>query len=305
MYDVNRLYPIFQSILGNGKLYSHNEYYFHCPFCNHTKPKLAINLGKGKWHCWTCESSGGTLISLLKRLNVSPSQITELKEILSEEIKYYPTDKHVAFIQLPVEFKPLWISSKSIEYKNAIQYLKNRNISDRDIIRYGMGYCETGNYSNRIIIPSYDEFGKLNYFVGRDYYNTSSMKYKNPPLSKNIIGFEYHINWSYPIVLCEGVMDAIAIKWNAIPLFGKSLPSKLQQKIIQNKVKDIYIALDTDATKSIIQMANKFLKEGQNIRIVELNDKDPSIIGFSKMQELIQHSAITSFYDIISMKLSL
>ena len=75
--------------------------------------------------------------------------------------------------------------------------------------------------------------------------------------------------------------------------------------LIQNKVKDIYVASVSNATKPIIQMANKFLKEGQNIRIVELNDKDPSIIGFSKMQELIQHSAITSFYDIISMKLSL
>ncbi len=305
MYDVNRLYPIFSSLLGNGKLYSHNEYYFNCPFCNHTKPKLAINLSKGKWHCWKCESSGGTLISLLRRLNVSSNQIKELKEILSEEIKYFSTDKYVIHTQLPEEFKPLWIPSKSLEYQHAIYYLKNRNISERDIIKYGIGYCDSGTYANRIIIPSYDQFGKLNYFVGRDYYNVSPLKYKNPPLSKNIIGFEYHINWSHPIVLCEGVMDAMAIQWNAIPLFGKTLPPKLQQKIIENHVTDIYIALDNDATTSIIKMAHTFLKEGQNIHIVELNDKDPSVIGFSKMRQLIQQSVPTSFYDIISMKLSL
>ena len=47
-------------------------------------------------------------------------------------------------------------------------------------------------------------------------------------------------------MLCEGVMDAMAIQWNAIPLFGKTLPPKLQQKIIENHVTDIYIALDND-----------------------------------------------------------
>ena len=56
-----------------------------------------------------------------------------------------------------------------------------------DVIRYGMGYCEEGLYANRIIVPSYSSDGELNYFVGRDIYE-GGMKYKNPPVSKDIVG---------------------------------------------------------------------------------------------------------------------
>ena len=45
-------------------------------------------------------------------------------------------------------------------------------------------------YDNRIIIPSYDSDGKLNYFVGRDIDN-SKLKYKNPPVSKDVIDLNY------------------------------------------------------------------------------------------------------------------
>ncbi len=69
------------------------------------------------------------------------------------------------------------------------------------------------------------------------------MKYKNPKVSKDIIGFDLFINWDLPIVLCEGVFDAIAIKRNAIPLFGKTIPKSLHKKIIEKKVRDIYICL--------------------------------------------------------------
>ena len=48
--------------------------------------------------------------------------------------------------------------------------------------------------------------GKLNYFVGRDFY-ASTLKYKNPPIPKDVIGFDLYVNWSLPIILVEGVFD--------------------------------------------------------------------------------------------------
>ena len=71
------------------------------------------------------------------------------------------------------------------------------------------------------------------------------MKYKNPPIPKDIIGFDLYIDWSQPIVLCEGVFDAIAIKNNSIPLFGKTILPKLFEKILTKKVKHIIISLDS------------------------------------------------------------
>ncbi len=81
----------------------------------------------------------------------------------------------------------------------------------------------------------------LNFFVGRDIFE-SKMKYRNSPTPKDVVGFELFINWDEPIVLCEGPFDAIAIKRNAIPLFGKTILSNLRRKIIEKKVnKYIYL----------------------------------------------------------------
>ena len=86
---------------------------------------------------------------------------------------------------------------------------------------------------NRIIIPSYDSEGKLNYFVGRDFYN-SNFKYKNPPFPKDIVGFDLYINWSLPIILTEGVFDAMSIRTNAIPMLSKKPSKSLLRKIFEN-----------------------------------------------------------------------
>ena len=78
-------------------------------------------------------------------------------------------------------------------------------------------------------------------------YEDDTFKHKNPQVSKDIVGFELHINWNYPVCLVEGAVDAIAIKRNAIPLFGKTIPDQLKHRIIENNVKTIYICLDKDA----------------------------------------------------------
>jgi hypothetical protein len=265
---------------------------------------LALNLSKGKWHCWTCDSGGYTLLSLFRKLNVSKEQIRELQTILHDEISYVQHDTPSVEIRLPDDYQPMWIPTKELEYKHAVKYLRSRNITKYDIMRYRIGYCNTGPYANRIIIPSYDDAGKLNYFVGRDFFGNSTLKYKNPPISKNIIGFDYHINWNYPIVLCEGVMDAIAIKWNAIPLLGKTLQNKLQQKIVEKQVSEIYIALDSDAANAAMRLCETLLKDGQTVYMVNLTGKDPSEIGFAGMRKLIEESKEVTFKDRLSMKLS-
>ena len=52
-----------------------------------------------------------------------------------------------------------------------------------------------------VIIPSYDENGRLNFFVGRSFYPDSIMKHKNPVASKNIIPLELFVSWDFPIIL--------------------------------------------------------------------------------------------------------
>ena len=171
------------------------------------------------------------------------------------------------------------------------------------LIRYGIGYCEEGLYSNRVIIPSYDSSGSLNYFVGRDIYD-GGMKYKNPPVSKDVIGFDLFINWDEPIILCEGVFDAIAIKRNAIPLFGKTVPKKLKRKIYEKNVNSIYILLDRDAINDSIKMIDDFMKNGIDVYFVKLTDEDPSDMGFKTTINLIKETKQTSFSDLMRIRLN-
>ena len=114
--------------------------------------------------------------------------------------------------------------------------------------------------------------GELNYFVGRDIYE-GGMKYKNPPVSKDVIGLDLFINWNEPIVLCEGVFDAIAIRRNAIPLFGKTIPKSLMKKIYEKQVKQIYILLDSDAIMDSIKMTDSLMKNGIDVYYVNLSEE--------------------------------
>ena len=222
-------------------LKKNNEYMWWSPFITHHKPKLQVNIQTGKWHCWVSNQGGHNLFQLLKRVGAARQDYQTLSKILGETT-FYKSDKDSAGIldiTLPKEFKSLSEPHNSIIKDHAMLFLKKRGITEQDILRYNLGYCTEGEYQNRIIVPSYDSNGKLNYFVGRDFY-ASTLKYKNPPIPKDIIGFDLYVNWSLPIILVEGVFDAMSVKSNSIPLFGKSILPKLYGKIVEKKVKNIF-----------------------------------------------------------------
>jgi DNA primase len=297
------LISLLSQILGDYKEFGKGEVYFTCPFCHRHTKKFAVNLNKNAFHCWHCGAKGRSLITLFKRLDVSPSQLKELRSLLSEDqIKNYVEEDTKTELYLPPGFKPLWVPSKSIHYSNAIKYLKNRGITGYDIIRYQMGYTMDGPYANRIIIPSYDSNNKLNYFLARSFYE-SGLKYKNPPVSKNVIVFENQINWKMPLVLCEGVFDAIAIRRNAVPLLGKFVPRKLLKMMIKNQVKEVYVALDDDALVDAREIERILTNNGMSVKLVNLDKKDPSELGFTDTWKCIDAAESTTFKDYIGGRL--
>ncbi len=297
------LISLLSQILGDYKEFGKGEHYFTCPFCHNHKKKFAINIVKNAFHCWHCGAKGRSLITLFKRLDVSPSQLKELRSLISDDqIKNYTEEDTNTDLYLPPGFKPLWIPSKSMHYINVIKYLKNRGITGYDIIRYQMGYTMDGPYANRIIIPSYDSNNKLNYFLARSFYE-SGLKYKNPPVSKNVIVFENQINWKMPLVLCEGVFDAIAIRRNAVPLLGKFVPRKLLKMMIKNKVKEVYVALDDDAITEAREIEQNLSQYGIDVKLVNLDKKDPSELGFKDTWECISNAERSTFKDYIGGRL--
>ena len=288
------------------KLRKADEYMFWSPFVAHHKPKLQINIKTGKWHCWISNEGGHNLYQLFKKVNATNNQFTELRDIVGISSVNYRNDDSVSkkqVVKLPRDFLSLAIKHPSPVYKQATTYLMSRGITGDDILRYNMGYCESGPYTNRVIIPSYDKNGSLNYFVGRDIYN-NKLKYKNPPISKDVIGFELFINWDEPLVLCEGVFDAIAIKRNAIPLFGKTVQYKLKTELYRQSVKKIYIVLDEDAKIDALKLSAKLMKNGIEVYYVSMHDKDPADVGFAHMIGKIKNTKRMNLKTFLQSKLA-
>jgi DNA primase len=253
------LVNLVNSTLGSGKRTARGNQAHKCPFCNHHKPKLEINYtenkqGNNPWHCWACDKRGKSIRTLFNQVKASPDKFEELNKLIKtgSEVKDYVVEKSIS---LPKEYKSL-ISNNDLIARHALSYLKSRNIHEDDILKYNIGYCESGRYAKMIIIPSYDAEGKLNYFTGRSFEKNPYVKYRNPEVSRDIIPFELFVNFNLPLVLCEGPFDAIAIKRNAIPLLGKNIQDSLMKKIVKSTVEKIYIALDTDAMNKLLNSLN-------------------------------------------------
>lgn len=303
------LIAIVNSVLGSSKSTSNGNYAYHCPFCKHHKPKLEINFtenskGDNPWHCWACDKRGKKLVQLFKVLDTPKEKIMELKSYIQTDVKddiTITSDK----VHLPKEFISLVNPPSTIMARHAASYLKKRGITEDDIIKYNLGYCESGAYVNRIIVPSYDENGILNYFTARSFEKDNPIKYKNPNTTRNIIPFEFFVNWDLPLVLCEGPFDAIAIKRNVIPLLGKNIQSCLMKRIVMSSVKKIYIALDKDAQKKALEFCQQLMGEGKEVYLVNIQDKDPSDMGFKHFTHIIQDTEPLTFSDLLYKKLML
>ena len=302
------LKQLLESLLGGSKsARGGDEAVFKCPSCDHHKKKLTLNLSNQKFQCWVCGYKGHRAFKLLRAVDAPPAAYDELKSIdkqynfkQSKRKKETNTDT----LKLPNGVIPI-ISSSAVLSKHANHYLTQRGITQQDIVKYNIHYSETGELRNMVVIPSYDCDGYLNYYVGRSFDKNAYIKHKLASASKDIVGFGMLINWDLPVILCEGAFDAITIKRNAIPLFGKKISSTIMQKIIKSKADSIYLALDNDALLDAIDHANKFISMGKKVYLIEMDGKDPNELGFEAFTQLIHNAQPITTADLMRKRLSL
>lgn len=280
---------ILQNIFGDYQKYG-DEYLFYCPKCNSAKKKFSINLNKykvGVYKCWVCGYAGKSISFLVKNygrsndinswmeLGCNDIDLSEDLKILLSRIDNGLNDKENSIVKnedifLPNEFISL-VGNFDMVTGFPRRYLFDRNVIEFDIIKWRIGFAFEGEYGNRIIVPSFDINGKINYFVSRTYMN-DFIKYKNPSYSKDLIFNELFIDFKRPIILVEGVFDAIIAGDNSIPILGSFLSenSKLFTEIVRNNTV-CYIALDPDAKEKELKIVNSLLSYDIEVRKILVN----------------------------------
>lgn len=307
MNNESLIIGLLESVLGKSKAFPKTgDFAFFCPVCNHKNPKLIVNAKTGKYNCFTCHppTKGKNPVTLLQKIAASNEVILEMKGYLGYLVKN--EERVFSSVSLPKEFTSLLDQEQSLEKRHAMAYIKSRGISESDLIKYNIGYCREGKYRNRIIVPSYNKNGTINYFIARSFEKNSFKKYDAPVCNKTeIVGLENTINWSVPVILCEGIFDAIAIKRNAVPLFGKTIPKSVMLKLVESQVKTVYLALDKDALREALDYSQTLLDIGKEVYLIELEGKDPSDLGFEKVTELLHKARPLSFSDLLLKKMQL
>jgi len=261
-----------------------DEHLYSCPYCEHHKKKMSVNFSINSFKCWVCDARGKNIYRLVRKFgNYKQRQkylelqgrldLSEFDDVFNEmnDIE----EKQV--IDLPAEFISLCNKHLPLSSQTPLDYLRGRGLSKNEILKWKIGYCRKGKYAGRIIIPSFNDNGDCNYFIARSYVG-HGRRYLNPPCGRDIVFNELNIDWDEPVIIVEGVFDAIVAGDNAIPILGSTLreDSKLFQAIAIHDT-PVYIALDPDAEKKAHWIIRSLMK--YDLEIKKLNIGNYEDIG--------------------------
>ena len=295
---------ILKSFLGEPR--KHNEdsgqVAFDCPACSDEKGmvdgdgkgNLEINYNRGMFKCWACgetHNMHGPVIKLLKKY-ATPKNIRDYLLVKPDTDLVTNRDKPKIILTLPEGYKKLSeCTEKDYKSQQALAYLRERGITDEIIEEYEIGYTYRGKFFNRIIIPSYDSEGELNYFIARWFPREyTKLKYLNPEVEKQEIIFnEGKINWDSTIYIVEGATDHIVTP-NSVPLLGKFLSPQLLELLHDKAQAFVVILLDDDAYEDAKRLYRElnFGNLRDRIRLV----KPPQGYDPSKIFEQLGHRGI-------------
>ena len=285
--EVDVLIELLEDMLGDHKQHygSKGQISFDCPVCAEEKGletgdgkgNLEINYSRHVYKCWACSETNGTHGPLGKLFD---KYGTKKQKKVYELIKPEELKKEEVWrpkLRLPEGFTKFSDSNPIfIPHREAMNYLTSRGITNEIIERFGIGYTVKGDFAFRIVVPSYNKEGQLNYFVARAWAN-KKMKYKNPAVPKDEIIFnESLINWEKDVYLVEGAFDSFFLE-NSIVMLGKVMSKLLFETLYNNAKGNIIICTDGDAWENGLKLYHE-LNGGtlyNRIKIVKLPlDKD-------------------------------
>jgi len=222
----------------------------NCPFHQDDTPSFGVHIYDGGYNCFTCHKSG-SFLNLIDELKLN---INILPDIDAPTKKDYERIKQLKNknVTKPVLYKKTFIIFSRIKLKreNLIyNYALSRGINEKTIERLNIGYNTSELYSKRLVIPVYNNVGKLLWFEGRAIKKNIAPKYWRPagsPVHETLYNYHKIRDKSYVIVV-EGILDSILLdQWNfsSVCCFGSKL--HIDQLIQLINFEKVYLCFDGD-----------------------------------------------------------
>lgn len=271
------------------KLNSTGQLVGECPWCG--KPgRFYVDAEKGHYICFKCEEAGRHLVGLLAhvegisrgeamryimrnavefRRKETPQSLLERIQAMSGTI---PKELEDVDVPLPKEYIPVYKDGKW-KYPT---YLKKRGITKETARKWSIGWCRSGRYAGRIVIPIECPNGRS--FTARDTTGQQMPRYLNPKGAnhgKLLLGWQHH-NIQGDVAIVEGPLDAIKMWQHGIPslaVMGKVLhPEQLSLLMMKPSGASITIILDPEEHEAPYDMAEQLACRFENIFIGTLPD---------------------------------
>lgn len=280
MIDLSERLELLRKALGDFEPWKDGlNFSFKCPNCKSSseKKKLVLKIDSEEWHCWVCELKGRSILSLLRKYSSYSNEwrerfTSERRSIFEDDIK--PQEVQ---IELPdCQTIESLLGSLDPDAKAILKYLESRNVDLDKSYRYRLCGSLRGKTRRRVIFPSFDSNGDLNYWTARAV-GKSNIKYLNPKIERsNIVFNEIDIDWNQELTIVEGPFDLLNAGDNATTILGSSLSkgSLLLQRIVSMST-PVLLALDSDMKKKSHNIAKILYGYGIRVRIADLgNNKD-------------------------------
>lgn len=302
----------YESIFGRGRISSNGiNFDVRCPICaptDPTKKKLAIRTTDDANHCWTCGWKARSLAPLLRKYG-SQEQLVTYREFTGDNPRPLVVEAETQQkIQLPKDFRLLALANDmDPDVKAAWRYVYSRGLTDKDAWYFKFGVSDESRWKRRVIMPSFDADGNLNYFAARAIDKDKKPKYDNPEVDKNPIVFnEINIDWTKRLVLCEGPFDLVKCPENSTALLGSDLDERHE---IFNKIllynTPVALALDGDMWHKKMPKIVKKIQE-YNIDVVVVDVRpwgDPGSMSKSEFEKALSEAQPFEWNDMFSDRL--
>ena len=269
-----------------------------CKSHGSSKKKLIIELETQQYNCWVCDVSGrgvSNLVSRFKRafleesISIFKNSVKNSEQTAEEQIQ----------LEMPRNFVFLAenLSHPDPDIRACLKYLEDRGVEEKDLWYFKFCATTSGRFRRRVIMPSFDSEGNLNYYVARTIEKVERMKYINSKVPKKTIIFnEFNIDFKKEVTLVEGPFDLTKADDNSVCLLGSSLKEDhaLFRKIIKNNT-PVCLALDPDISDKMYKIAELLNSYGICVRILDCNGYED--VGAMSKGEFLKRKASAKIFE--------